>query len=296
LAAGPGDPTQRVTADELVRASRTPEGPATLHLRLDGPETLQARAWGSGADWALGQAPDLVGLSAPAPVEPSPDDPPALQRMARRALGMRLPRTRRVVELLTLIVLQQKVSGKESKRAFHHLVREFSEPAPGPAGLSLPLSPEQLRELPPAAFQPLGILARQGETLQRIGWHATRLEQAAEMEPAEAERRLRAVPGIGIWSARLALLHGLGDADAVPLGDWNLPSAVAFNLVGEERADDARMLELLEPYRGRRGVVIRWIMAGGKHPPRRGPRMPLRPVPREGRALLRRVRGAGTRP
>jgi hypothetical protein len=36
------------------------------------------------------------------------------------------------------------------------------------------------------------------------------------------------------------------------------------------------MLELLEPYRGHRGRVLRLLMAGGVGPPRRGPRLALR--------------------
>jgi hypothetical protein len=38
------------------------------------------------------------------------------------------------------------------------------------------------------------------------------------------------------------------------------------------------MLELLEPYRGHRGRVIRLLEAGGITAPRFGPRMPLRSI------------------
>jgi 3-methyladenine DNA glycosylase/8-oxoguanine DNA glycosylase len=69
-----------------------------------------------------------------------------------------------------------------------------------------------------------------------------------------------------------------GDADAVSVGDYHLPSLVAWALAGETDADDARMLELLEPFRGQRARVIRLIVAGGGGPPRRGPRMPLRSI------------------
>ena len=46
-------------------------------------------------------------------------------------------------------------------------------------------------------------------------------------------------------------------------------------LVGEHRADDARMLELLEPYRPHRARVWRWIVAGVAGPPRRAARAPV---------------------
>jgi hypothetical protein len=40
------------------------------------------------------------------------------------------------------------------------------------------------------------------------------------------------------------------------------------------------MLELLEPYRGHRGRVIRLLEAAGITAPRYGPRMPLRHIER----------------
>ena len=93
-------------------------------------------------------------------------------------------------------------------------------------------------------------------------------------------RRLMTVPGVGPWTAAEVARAALGDADAVSEGDYHLPHQVAWALAGEARADDARMLELLEPYRGHRGRVVRLIEAGGPGPPRFGPRMPLQNVAR----------------
>jgi 3-methyladenine DNA glycosylase/8-oxoguanine DNA glycosylase len=98
------------------------------------------------------------------------------------------------------------------------------------------------------------------------------------MDFEAAERRLLAFPGVGIWTARSAMLRGMGFADAVPLGDYHLPHMVAFHLAGEPRADDARMLELLEPYRGQRARVQRLLEASGIRPPRYGPRMAPRRI------------------
>jgi 3-methyladenine DNA glycosylase/8-oxoguanine DNA glycosylase len=69
-----------------------------------------------------------------------------------------------------------------------------------------------------------------------------------------------------------------GDADAVSVGDYHLPSLVAWALAGERKADDARMLELLEPYRGQRGRVQRLLEVSGIYPERRGPRMAPRDI------------------
>jgi 3-methyladenine DNA glycosylase/8-oxoguanine DNA glycosylase len=208
--------------------------------------------------------------------------------MARRAQGVRLARTHRVVETLVPLVLGQLVTGKESSRAFRLLVRTFSEPAPGPfLELRLPLGARELGAMPAAALPAAGASARHAVTLREVAFRARRLEEADALPHAEAERRLRAIPGIGPWTAGCALLYGMGHADAVPLGDYHLPHQVAWNLAGEPRGDDARMLELLEPYRGFRGRVVRWIERAGRRPPRRGPRFPLRPLDPEALGWLR---------
>jgi hypothetical protein len=55
---------------------------------------------------------------------------------------------------------------------------------------------------------------------------------------------------------------------------------VAWALAGEPRGTDEHMLELLEPYRGQRGRVLRLLELAGAGAPRRGPRMPTRRIER----------------
>jgi 3-methyladenine DNA glycosylase/8-oxoguanine DNA glycosylase len=56
----------------------------------------------------------------------------------------------------------------------------------------------------------------------------------------------------------------LGDPDAVPVGDLHLLSQLARALVGETRADDTRMLALLEPHRGQRFRLMRLLLAADR--------------------------------
>jgi 3-methyladenine DNA glycosylase/8-oxoguanine DNA glycosylase len=86
------------------------------------------------------------------------------------------------------------------------------------------------------------------------------------------------VPGIGPWTIAEVGRVAYGDPDAVSVGDYHLPNLVAWALAGEPRADDARMLELLEPYRGQRGRVQRLLEASGIRIPRYGPRMTPRDI------------------
>ena len=73
-------------------------------------------------------------------------------------------------------------------------------------------------------------------------------------------------------------MRALGDQDAVSVGDFHLPSLVTFALAGEPRGTDERMLELLEPYRGWRALVVRLLELSGIRAPRYGPRLSLRRI------------------
>jgi 3-methyladenine DNA glycosylase/8-oxoguanine DNA glycosylase len=275
---GHGDPTIRLATGRAIRATRTPDGPATIEAVEAGTE-LVVRAWGPGAGWAVSRAADLLGLN---------DDPTALDalrpphrlvvELARRFEGVRLPRTGAVVEALVPAVLEQKITGDEARRVYRALIRIYGETAPGPHELWLQPTAARLAGLPYHAFHPLGLERRRAETLKRIGAIAGRLEETSSLPMPEAHRRLGSVMGVGPWTVGEVARVALGDPDAVSVGDYHLPSMVAFALAGEPRGDDARMLELLEPYRGQRGRVVRLIEAGGIGPPRRGPRMASRSI------------------
>jgi 3-methyladenine DNA glycosylase/8-oxoguanine DNA glycosylase len=246
-----------------------------MHLRAVA-DSIEVTAWGPGGDWTLEHAPELLGFDDDA----SDFQPfhPVLRDAHRRLAGLRIGRTSAVVEALVPSILEQKVAGKEAWRSYAGLVHAVSEPAPGPLGLLLPPSPERLGELPYHAFHRFGIERRRAVAMTRACGRARRLEETTTMSAEEAHRRLTAFPGIGEWTAAEVATVALGDPDAVSVGDYHLPHVVSWALAGEPRGDDDRMLELLEPYRGHRGRVIRLIEAAGMWPPRFGPRQRLRSI------------------
>jgi 3-methyladenine DNA glycosylase/8-oxoguanine DNA glycosylase len=144
--------------------------------------------------------------------------------------------------------------------------------------MMLPPEPARLARLPYWAFHPFGIERRRADTVRRVAAVAASLEASVGLPPAEAYARLRSIVGVGPWTAAEVGIRALGDPDAVSVGDFHLPSLVAWALAGEARADDARMLELLEPYRGQRGRVLRMLELAGPRPPSFGPRMALRHI------------------
>jgi len=114
------------------------------------------------------------------------------------------------------------------------------------------------------------------ERVQRAEQAAQSSVDAATLNDAQA--RLTALPGVGLWTAAEVGRTALGDADAVSVGDYHLPDQVAWALAGEPRGDDDRMLALLAPSPGHRGRVIRLIESAAITAPRRGPRMPANDI------------------
>ena len=272
---GTADPAMRLGRDRAIRATRTPDGPATIALTVDG-ERLHVEAWGPGADHALDGAPALAG------VEDGRDGfAPADRLLAdldRRMPGLRIGRSGAVLEALIPAILEQKVTGAEARRAYRGIIARWGETAPGPFGLRLLPTPEILARLPYEAFHPIGLERRRADLIRSVALRAARFEEIVDLPLPDAYRRLTALPGLGPWTAAEVALRALGDPDAVSVGDYHIPNMVGFALAGERKATDARMLELLAPYRGQRGRVIRLLEASGIRPPARGPRMSTRSI------------------
>jgi len=302
---GGGDPAYRTDAAGAVwRTSLTPDGPGTLRVRsrrtavpgaavpgaavpgaavpgevVPGEvvpgEVVTGEAWGPGAGWLLDSLPaqlgchdDRAGFTARHPV---------IGELALRYEGLRIGRSGRVFEALVPAVLEQKVVGREAHRAWRYLLGKFGAAAPGPApdGMRVFPSPRTWARIPSWDWHRAGVEGVRARTIITAAAVAARLEQALEEDPAEADRRLKSLPGIGVWTSAEIRQRAMGDPDAVSVGDYHLPNAVGWTLA-RRTTDDDGMLELLAPYAGHRYRVTRLIELGGSRPPRRGPRMPVR--------------------
>ena len=234
---GGGDPTFRIDADGTVwRGIRTPEGAATLRLE-PGPATARCgpTAWGDGAEWALESVPALLGADDdPTGFDADPPGagrgPPPAGRTGgsphrpgdggaragdHRAEGHRPGGAGRV-----------PAAGAPLRRAGAGRRRR--------ARLWLQPSAETVRMIPSwewlrAARRP-GAVAGRRHAPPRV---AASLERTVGLPADEVDRRLRSLPGVGVWTSAEVRFRAHGDADAVSFGDYHIAKDVGWALTGE---------------------------------------------------------------
>lgn len=270
---GTHDPTMTTHGAVIWRASRTPDGVATLALRETAAGVVKGAAWGPGAEWAIAQLPALCGAD---------DDLESFEpgerfaELHRRHPGLRLSRTDLVFDALVSAIFEQKVTGMQAFGAWRRIVTWHGERAPGPTPIAMfaPPTIEGWRGIPSWSWHRAGLeppqsrtvvdAARRGDTIVRAATAATTGD--------DRERVFTSLRGVGPWTSAETRIRAFGDPDAVSVGDYHLAHQVGYALTGT-RTDDAGMLELLAPWAGNRQRIIRLIWASGVQEPRRGARL-----------------------
>ncbi|MEQ1872287.1 MAG: DNA-3-methyladenine glycosylase 2 family protein [Ilumatobacteraceae bacterium] len=274
---GYGDPTTRLTAGEFWRATHTPHGAGTIHIDFR-DEHVRAEAWGPGGDWLLERVDAMTGASDPG--FQFVDAHPVVMAAQRDHPGLRFGASFTLYHELLPTVLGQRVTGGEGVNQWNALVKSLGTAAPGPTDLRLPPAPEDLAHRPAWWFHPLGIEAKRAEPLRQLAKHASKLAAWAELSPVAAAEKLSLLQGIGPWTIGSALASALGDPDSVAVGDFHLKNIVGQAFTGRARSSDEEMLQLLEPYRGQRGRVVRLLLAAGHTARKFGPRQRVVPINR----------------
>jgi 3-methyladenine DNA glycosylase/8-oxoguanine DNA glycosylase len=287
---GNGDPTTTLSATDFWRATRTPDGDATVHLRMmsqpvkndragltSRPRHVVVRAWGAGGQWMLDRAPALLGEADPGHV--FDDAHPAILHAQRNHPNVRFGASHDLFHELIPAILGQRITGGEALRQWATLVRRLGEPAPGPMPrLMLPPTAQRLATQPVWWFHPLGIEAKRAAAIIASARHASKMWDWADGGSTLAAARLQLIRGVGVWTVANAVGIGLGDPDAVEVGDFHVKHIVCFALDGTPRGTDERMLELLAPYAGQRNRVVKLLLADGHRERAFGPRQRILPM------------------
>jgi 3-methyladenine DNA glycosylase/8-oxoguanine DNA glycosylase len=261
------DPTVRIGSHEAVRATWTPDGPGSIAVRWGGdPGRITVGCSGDGGTWLAARAEGLVGAKDDVTSFASESD--VVKRLWARHRGDRVGATGTVWHDLAWLVVQQRVRREDAAAQWRRLVMSLGEPSADHEGFYTPPAPERLARTAPWSLRAMGIDARRAVTLIEAARVAHRLHRLSETPFAEVEGPLQSIPGVGPWTT--SCLSGLtwGEPDTVITGDSGIPSLITATLTGERRADDARMLDLLEPFRPHRYRVLRLALAARNSPGR----------------------------
>ncbi|WP_072807118.1 DNA-3-methyladenine glycosylase family protein [Rhodococcoides yunnanense] len=276
LRRGRGDPTYAVdSAGSVWRTSRLESGPVTYRLTQTSRTTVQCAAWGRGAPEFLTTLPALLGTDDDA--SGFAPEHPTLREAHRQFPHLRLGRTGRVMEALVPAILEQRVHGLSAFGSWRTLVTKFGDRAPGPTPKPMFVSPpaDVWRRIPSWEYHLAGVDPARSKTIVRSAQVAGRLEETSSMTAETATKRLRAVPGIGVWTAAEVAQRAFGDPDALSVGDYHLAAVVGWSLLGRP-IDDAEMIEYMKPLAPHRYRAVRLLAVSGKAiKPKFGPRTPL---------------------
>ncbi len=152
---------------------------------------------------------------------------PLLAPLVARRPGLRVPGAFDRFETAVRTVLGQQVSVAAARTLAARLATRFG--AATPDGLLFFPGPEALAEADVAA---VGLTAARARTVRALAAAVAGSSLPLEVPGAlgalpEAEERLRALPGIGRWTAQVIAMRALGEPDAFPAGDLALRKASA---------------------------------------------------------------------
>jgi DNA-3-methyladenine glycosylase II len=119
--------------------------------------------------------------------------------------------------------------------------------------------PEELAELQPEQLRTLGFSLQKGHALvelaRAVAEKRVDLDGLVKANDDDARAALRALRGVGRWSADYALLRGLGRLHVFPAGDVGARNSLQRWLAIPHTLDDAGVHSALEQWKGFEGLV-----------------------------------------
>ena len=169
------------------------------------------------------------------------------------APGLRLPGSLDAFELAVRAVLGQQVTVAAARTLARRVVERFGEPLRTPwpnVNRTFP-APEALATVPIGRTAELGIIRSRAGAIQALAqaWPTLAPLLAARARPEPLIERLRALPGIGPWTAHYIAMRALGWPDAFPPDDVAVLKALKqlFGTANQREAN--RLAQAWQPWR-----------------------------------------------
>jgi AraC family transcriptional regulator, regulatory protein of adaptative response / DNA-3-methyladenine glycosylase II len=223
---------------------------------------------------AIARSRQLLNLDAdPVAVDAVLASDPILKKLVARNPGIRITGTTDTFELAIRAIVGQQISVAAARTVLGSLVAAAGESLPSPAcGVThLFPAPETLAELArthPAVFAMPASRRRTIEALSgAIASGSIALDPWAN--PAEVQRHLSALPGIGPWTAGYIAMRALADPDAFVPTDLGLRRALRRLGAADDPRSVARLAERWRPWRAYGAAHLWGALAGPARPPMR---------------------------
>jgi AraC family transcriptional regulator of adaptative response / DNA-3-methyladenine glycosylase II len=168
---------------------------------------------------------------------------PELRPLVRARPGLRVPGAWDGFELAVRAILGQQVSVRAARTVAARLVERFGERTSidgADASLLFP-GPQVLAD---ADLRAVGLPATRAATIRRLAREVYdgAIDVDTPRDPAVVSDELRAIPGIGAWTAEYVAMRALGEPDAFPAADLGLLSGAGSVLGGDRAAWTAASL------------------------------------------------------
>lgn len=259
---GQHDPTAELVGDCFRKAFFYRGHPSAVEVCRE-ENGLAVTAHGPEAERLLAET--LSGFAQDDRYFDFPTDDTGVLRLYRSLPGLRILRVPWIYETTCSVILQQRIRTVDAMRDWSRITYRYG--ARAPLGLRAFPSAKVLAQVPLFVLEQMGIDPRRAKTLLRFAREMAFVRMGIELDRPTLRERLQRVPGIGPWTTESVMGYGAGDPDAAIPGDLHLPRVVCYALAGEQGGSDARMMELLEPFRGHRFRIIRLLYAAGLDTP-----------------------------
>jgi len=247
----------------------TSRSPARLHVRATGPgfpPSVDVKAeMARQVRFMWGLDDDLAGFAC------SFAGDTVLGPLISKFGGLRLPRAPNLYECLLVAVLGQQVSVAAAQSIRRQMIERFGvQVESGQVPHRGYPSPQQLLDAGVDGLREVGVSRPKCRYLREIAARAVEGELDRErfesVDDEGAGALLMEIPGVGRWTAEIALMRGLGRLDVFPAGDLGLASAVRNQLELPARPSEPEIRALAgrwSPYRSYAAFYLWMSLAKG---------------------------------
>ena len=156
--------------------------------------------------------------------------------------------------ILVRSIVAQLISTAAARTVYGRLEATLGDSGVTPASL-IALGHDDIRKQGLSSAKAQGILDLAGRSSDgRLA-----LDRLAEMSDADIATQLVAVRGIGVWTAEMFLIFGLGRPDVLPVGDLGLRAGIQTRYALEGLPNAAEVRRIAEPWVPYRSVAT-WYM------------------------------------